>query len=94
MMDFHACTWPEPLNGTDISLAAHFDQMNQEPVADVIQALEACSNSSDARTPVITFSHFLPLQVMLLFDKHSTVLQCNVSVLHSVCSFRGTCNVA
>ena len=70
MMDFHACTWPEPLNGTDMSLAAHFDQMNQEPVADVVAALDAGSDSSEARLPVITFSHFLPLQVMLLFDVH------------------------
>lgn len=63
MVDFQACSWPEPLNSTDTSLATHFDEMNQEPVADVMTALTAQAGGTDQRPPIITFSHFLPLQV-------------------------------
>lgn len=65
MTDFHACSWPESLNALDTSLAAHFDQMNQEPVADALTAIQAQTNSSGKRPCVITFSHFLPLQELL-----------------------------
>jgi hypothetical protein len=59
MVDFHACRWPgSELNSRDTSLAQLFDHMNDAPVAEVLAAAE--SNSV-----VITFSHFLPLQVML-----------------------------
>ena len=64
MTDFHACSWPEPLNAIDTSLAAHFDQMNDEPVADVMAAVNAQTDSPGKRPAVITFSHFLPLQVL------------------------------
>ncbi len=63
MVDFKACSWPEHLDATGTSLAAHFDDMNQEPVADVISALAAHAGGTDDRPPVITFSHFLPHQV-------------------------------
>lgn len=65
MVDFKACSWPEPLNSTDISLATHFDEMNQEPVADVMTALTAQAGGTDRRPVIITFSHFLPLQELL-----------------------------
>lgn len=63
MTDFHACSWPEPLNAMDTSLAAHFDQMNDEPVSDIVTAVQAQTDSRRKRPVVITFSHFLPLQV-------------------------------
>jgi len=40
MMDFHACSWPEPrLNAQDTSLAEFFDAMNDEPLQPVFDAL-------------------------------------------------------
>ncbi len=63
MVDFKACSWPEHLDATGTSLAAHFDDMNQEPVADVMSALAAQAGGTNNRPPVITFSHFLPHQV-------------------------------
>lgn len=63
MVDFHACTWPKALDAASPSLAMHFDQMNEEPVADVVSACTAHETSFCSRPPVITFSHFLPLQV-------------------------------
>ena len=40
MMDFHACSWPEPrLNAQDTSLAEYFDAMNDEPLQPVFDAL-------------------------------------------------------
>ena len=63
MVDFHACTWPKALDAASPSLAMHFDQVNEEPVADVVSACTAHAASSCNWPPVITFSHFLPLQV-------------------------------
>lgn len=63
MVDFKACSWPEHLDATGTSLATHFDEMNQEPVADVMSALAAQVGGTDDPPPVITFSHFLPHQV-------------------------------
>lgn len=65
MVDFKACSWPEHLDATGTSLATHFDEMNQEPVADVMSALAAQAGGTDDRPPVITFSHFLPHQALL-----------------------------
>ena len=65
MVDFKACSWPEHLDATGTSLATHFDDMNQEPVADVISALAAQAGGTDDPPPVITFSHFLPHQASL-----------------------------
>ena len=67
MVDFEACSWPEHLDATGTSLATHFDEMNQEPVADVMSALAAQAGGTDDRPPVITFSHFLPHQVSVHF---------------------------
>ena len=40
MMDFHACSWPEPrLNAQDTSLAKYFDALNDEPLQPVFDAL-------------------------------------------------------
>lgn len=63
MVDFHACTWPKAMDAASPSLATHFDQMNEEPVADVVSACTNHAASSCNWPPVITFSHFLPLQV-------------------------------
>lgn len=71
MVDFHACSWPDEMDATSTSLAAHFDQMNNEPVVDV---MSACNNHEAATStwpPVITFSHFLPLQV---WQRHAALL--------------------
>ncbi len=67
MVDFKACSWPAHLDATGTSLAAHFDEMNEEPVADVISALAAQAGGPHDRPPVITFSHFLPHQASLCF---------------------------
>ena len=61
--DFHACRWPENLNARDTSLAEHFDQMNTESVDTVAHSLQCQSSARQIRSPVITFSHYLPLQV-------------------------------
>lgn len=63
MVDFYACTWPKALDAASPSLAMHFDHMNEEPVADVVTACTNHAASSCRWPPVITFSHFLPLQV-------------------------------
>ncbi|KAL3153387.1 hypothetical protein ABBQ38_011726 [Trebouxia sp. C0009 RCD-2024] len=65
MVDFHACSWPEALDATSPSLAMHFDQMNEEPVTDVMSACQSSADASCDWPPVITFSHFLPLQALL-----------------------------
>jgi len=40
MMDFHACSWPEPrLNAQDTSLAEFFDAMNDELLQPFFDAL-------------------------------------------------------
>ena len=77
MMDFHACSWPEPrLNAHDTSLAQYFDAMNDEALQPVFDALnngagagagtsreDADAGGAEARPVVISFSHFLPFQV-------------------------------
>ncbi len=79
MMDFHACSWPEPrLNARDTSLAQYFDAMNDEPLQPVFDALnngagdtagpgrgEADADGAGPRPAVISFSHFLPFQVLV-----------------------------
>ena len=79
MVDFHACSWPEGLDAASPSLAMHFDQMNAEPVADVVSACTSHAASSSSWPPVITFSHFLPLQVyshLILICAKLTMLGC------------------
>lgn len=63
MVDFHACRWPAELNAMDTSLAEHFDAMNTAAVAQVAEALDRAEQQQHARPPVITFSHYLPVQV-------------------------------
>lgn len=61
--DFHACRWPEHFDARDTSLAQHFDQMNAESVDTVAHSLQCQSSAKQNRSPVITFSHYLPFQV-------------------------------
>ena len=77
MMDFHACSWPEPrLNAQDTSLAQYFDAMNDEPLQPVFDTLNngagagaglGCGNAdadgAGPRPVIISFSHYLPFQV-------------------------------
>eukprot|EP00891_Asterochloris_glomerata_P009593 jgi/Astpho2/9593/e_gw1.00146.85.1_t len=63
--DFHACRWPEHFDARDTSLAQHFDQMNAESVDTVAHSLQCQSSANQNRSPVITFSHYLPFQGLL-----------------------------
>lgn len=65
MMDFHACHWPSHLgNGTGTELAQYFDEMNEPGLSQVEAAITRASDSGDARPPVTSFSHYLPIQVV------------------------------
>ena len=63
--DFHACRWPDHFNARDTSLAQHFDKMNTVSVDKVAHCLQCQSSARQSKSPVITFSHYLPLQVHL-----------------------------
>lgn len=66
MLDFHVCSWPEPLNSHDDSLAAHFDAMNEPAFSEALQQVEAqTAAAGGVRPPVFSFSHFLPRQELL-----------------------------
>lgn len=65
MLDFRACRWPEGLSALDTSLAEHFDAMNEPEFSAVLASLQA-SELPRKQQPVISFSHFLPLQVSAL----------------------------
>ena len=58
MTDFHACQWPDSLLGADV--AQHMDRVHNAGLADVAAAIK------ESKTPVISFSHFLPRQVLQL----------------------------
>lgn len=73
MMDFHACSWESKAGlraSGDDSLAKHFDEMNEPDFSNAIAEIEHQRNSAlleDREPPaVISFSHFLPLQVCVL----------------------------
>ena len=64
MVDFHACTWPSPeLNAKDTSLAEYFDRLNEPQLDNFCSVLSM--DGGGQQTPIITFSHFLPLQVCM-----------------------------
>ena len=67
MVDFHACRWPEHLStGGGEALAQHFDSMNEPALSNLDAVLEMEADTAGGqRPPLITFSHFLPLQVDL-----------------------------
>lgn len=70
MMDFHACSWtsvPSLKASGDDSLAQYFDELNDPDFCEAIEKIEKQRNDAllEEREPpaVISFSHFLPLQV-------------------------------
>uniref|UniRef100_A0A061S2J1 Metallo-dependent protein n=1 Tax=Tetraselmis sp. GSL018 TaxID=582737 RepID=A0A061S2J1_9CHLO len=64
MSDFSMCEWPEGLSPLDDSLARHFDALNDPAVSNLAAELRR-QRREGRRPPVITFSHFLPLQELL-----------------------------
>ena len=65
-MDFHACRWPAAIpTSHDTSLAEFFDNLNEPALSNLAETLEMEQEDTGARSPLITFSHFLPLQVGL-----------------------------
>ena len=67
MMDFHLCKWPPELDPKTDSLARHFDRMNDETGttgtgAPSLDARVAALRAAHPSAPLITFSHFVPLQ--------------------------------
>ena len=64
-MDFEACKWPHKLvNGSD-ELAQRFDSLNEPSLSNLDSILEMEEDALGSRPPLITFSHFLPLQARL-----------------------------
>lgn len=62
MMDFAACKWPEGLKNGEDALARRFDSLNEPTLSNLSSVLEMDEDDTGSRPPVITFSHFLPLQ--------------------------------
>ena len=67
MLDFHCCFWGSVpgLSTADDSLAAHFDSLNDPGFGAVMAAVEAEEAATGTRPPIISASHFLPLQELL-----------------------------
>jgi len=66
MVDFHACRWPPHIPSShDTSIAEYFDNLNEPALSNLAENLEMEEEESGCRPPLITFSHFLPLQVTL-----------------------------
>ena len=63
MTDYHACVWPTPLVNGEESLAQRFDSLNEPGLSNLDSILEMEEDDTGERPPLITFSHFLPLQV-------------------------------
>ncbi|KAE9588320.1 putative metallo-dependent phosphatase [Lupinus albus] len=53
--DFYACKWPEGLSNGDMSLALHFDAINDKQMKVIKEIQKTCHH-------IITFSHFVPRQ--------------------------------
>lgn len=65
MVDFHACRWPSSIpTSHDTSIAEYFDNLNEPALSNLAENLEMEEENTGMRTPLITFSHFLPLQVL------------------------------
>ena len=64
MVDFHACRWPPHIPSShDTSIAEYFDNLNEPALSNLAENLEMEEEQTGRRPPLITFSHFLPLQV-------------------------------
>ena len=64
MVDFHACQWPPHIPSShDTSIAEYFDNLNEPALSNLAENMEMEEEDAGARPPLITFSHFLPLQV-------------------------------
>lgn len=65
MVDFHACRWPSSIpTSHDTSIAEYFDNLNEPSLSNLAENLEMEEENTGRRSPLITFSHFLPLQVL------------------------------
>ena len=63
-MDFHACQWPPHIPSShDTSIAEYFDNLNEPALSNLAENMEMEEEEAGTRPPLITFSHFLPLQV-------------------------------
>lgn len=62
MVDFAACKWPDGLKNGEDALARRFDNLNEPALSNLSSILEMDEDDTGTRPPVITFSHFLPLQ--------------------------------
>lgn len=76
MLDFHVCSWTSVpgLVTTDDSIARHFDALNEPHFTAALQQMQKESIVDDdggdmkmnpSSPPIISFSHFLPLQSLL-----------------------------
>ena len=64
MVDFHACRWPPHIPSShDTSIAEYFDNLNEPALSNLAENLEMEEEETGHRPPLLTFSHFLPLQV-------------------------------
>ena len=76
MVDFHACKWPSGLVNGEDSLAQKFDSLNEPTLSNLNANLEMDEDETGEWPPVITFSHFLPLQAIppSISSLHTAVL--------------------
>ena len=86
MVDFHACRWPPSIpTSHDTSIAEYFDNLNEPALSNLAENLEMEEEENGTRSPLITFSHFLPLQVRTLFVDVSFMLSNRCPcLLHSI----------
>ncbi len=74
-MDFHACRWPSHIPSShDTSIAEYFDNLNEPALSNLAENLEMEEEQTGLRPPLITFSHFLPLQVTAVSYPHTAQL--------------------
>ena len=72
MVDFHACRWPSHIPSShDTSIAEYFDNLNEPALSNLAENLEMEEEQTGRRPPLITFSHFLPLQVTYISYSHT-----------------------
>ena len=50
-------------------MTEYFDNLHQPPLSNLAENLEMEEEQTGRRPPLITFSHFLPLQVTALFSR-------------------------
>ena len=83
MVDFHACQWPPHIPSShDTSIAEYFDNLNEPALSNLAENMEMEEEDAGSRPPLITFSHFLPLQVVPLWKVlHAVQTHCRNSPL-------------